>query len=386
MRHAPFIATVLLLLAGLWLRWPSVRYKGVGTQRVYNDYIFDHFAYSDIASLFFRDRLRTQPLPYLDYPLEYPVGMGGFILLLNTFTTTVRSYMLLSSAVLGLCLLATVWLVDRLPQGKRWLAALAPGIALYSNLNWDGWGILLMVAALVLGFRHHWLWAGLLWGMAVWTKFFPIVCLPLVSVLLLRERDWRALWHWIAGIAAASLVINGPLLLVRPDAWWYFFRFNSERGREINLWTLFDRWGITTATINRWSAILLVLGVAVMMGLVWRSREPRLVAACCALIAWFFFINKIYSPQYSLWISILLAGAGAPVALVVAWGAIDIVYFWASFSTLGLSRYPGAGDWFVAHTLMPAMVGRELLLLVVMAWAMWQLRTRRRATPAAQPA
>ena len=36
-------------------------------------------AYSDITQLYFRDALWQHPLPYVDYPLEYPALLRGII-------------------------------------------------------------------------------------------------------------------------------------------------------------------------------------------------------------------------------------------------------------------------------------------------------------------
>ena len=53
----PLVVTVALLLVGLWMRWPTVEYDGPATQDAYNQFSFDRFAYSDIASLYFRNGL-----------------------------------------------------------------------------------------------------------------------------------------------------------------------------------------------------------------------------------------------------------------------------------------------------------------------------------------
>jgi hypothetical protein len=69
----PLLAAAALFLAGLWLRWPTVYYDGPATQEAFNDYAFDRFVYSDIASLWFRDGLADQPRPHIDYQFSiYP--------------------------------------------------------------------------------------------------------------------------------------------------------------------------------------------------------------------------------------------------------------------------------------------------------------------------
>lgn len=79
----PLVVAVALLLAGVWIRLPILEYTGPSTQDDFNRFVVDRFAYSDIASLYFRDGLAVQPRPYFDYQLEYPVGTGLLIYLLN---------------------------------------------------------------------------------------------------------------------------------------------------------------------------------------------------------------------------------------------------------------------------------------------------------------
>ena len=105
-------------------------------------------------------------------------------------------------------------------------------------------------------------------------------------------------------------------------------------------------------------------------------------------------MNKVYSPQYSLWIAVLLAAAGATPALAVAWGAADLIYFIASFGTLGLDQYvrmPGgtvpferAQEWMYHYILFPAMGLREAMLLVVVIWGVWRLCQGLQQAPARQ--
>ena len=146
----PLLAAAALVLIGLWLRWPTVYYDDPATQEAFNAYAFDRFAYSDVASLWFRDGLADQPRPYFDYQFEYPVGIGLFVYAVNAVSSNLSDYFLLTSIILGAATLAALWLVDLFPRGNVFLFALSPALALYVNLNWDAWGVLLMVAALLL--------------------------------------------------------------------------------------------------------------------------------------------------------------------------------------------------------------------------------------------
>jgi hypothetical protein len=369
----PLLCAAIMLVLGLWLRWPTMHYRYLPRQKEFNEYAFSHFSYSDIASLFYRDKLRPHPRPYFDYKFEYPVGTGLLVYLLN-FASPMPRYFLTSSLFLAVCGLATMVTLQRFPQGKPWLLALSPALALYVNLNWDMWAVLLMLIALLLIERERATLGGVLLATAVWTKFFPIVMLPLVVLAWLRAGRRQAALRLSAAFTVATIVINAPLLVLRPQAWLYFFEVNRTRPRELNGWNLIESWGLTTAQINFWSAALLVVSLVVIMALVWRGNRDALLAACTAATALFFFVNKVYSPQYSLWIAVLLAATGAAPALAVAWSATDLLYFLCSFIIFGIGPFPGAGDWFYHFALFPAMILREGMLLVVAGWCLWRMR------------
>jgi hypothetical protein len=222
---------------------------------------------------------------------------------------------------------------------------------------------------------------GSLLAMAVWTKFFPIVILPLVLVDRLRGRRWRDAGLLALSFVLVSALMNAPLLLTNRPAWLYFFQTNRARPRELNFWNFFDRWQLTTEQINSGSAFLLAVGMLAIVLLQWRVRSPVWLPAACGILAWFFFVNKVYSPQYSLWIVVLLAIIGAAPPLAVAWSAADLIYFWSSFVILGQLQFGDAAGWFFRYALFPAMALREGLLLLIVGWCAGEMWRRRAGQP-----
>ncbi len=92
------------------------------------------------------------------------------------------------------------------------------------------------------------------------------------------------------------------------------------------------------------------------------------------MLTWFFFVGKVYSPQYGLWIVALLAVIGAAPALAVAWSAADLFCFAAGFVSLGLGKYgEEAQQWFADHGFLPATALREGMLLVVVGWCVYRM-------------
>lgn len=396
------IALAMMLLSVV-MRAPTAGYVGIPDQFSFNKYIFQYVgAYSDITSLYFRDHLWNHPLPYFEYPLEYPVGMGVLIWLIGFVNDSVTSYLLASAVVLMACGLAMLMLGFRFKGANLWIFALSPTLPLYTVLNWDLYGILLTVAALLCFRRDRDRWGAVLLAAAVWAKFFPIVLVPLVLLDRVLRRRWRDVW-WIGGLfAAASVLINAPFAIQVTDqgvqlreSWLHFFRFNQARPREVNFWNFFDGLGLTLEQINRASAVLLALGVcAIMLLMLWSYRRAAhrhndlLLAASLAAIAWFFFINKVYSPQYSLWLVVFMALLAAPITLAVVFASIDVGYFAASFIVLYLSSTGNpATDWFHHEVLFRMLVLREAVIFAIIVWAVWyMLRSRRGTSSDGRPA
>ena len=93
--------------------------------------------YSDIVHLYRRDDLAGHPIPYLDYPLEYPVVTGAYVWVVSFVGWTDSTYFVASAAGLGALAVATVRMLERLPSTNPWLLAAAPAVAFWGVQNWD---------------------------------------------------------------------------------------------------------------------------------------------------------------------------------------------------------------------------------------------------------
>jgi uncharacterized membrane protein len=382
-----------VLAGGVLLRLPVFTYGGAATQRAFNTYIFQHpGSYSDISSLFFRDRLWLHQAPYFDYKFEYPVVTGAFVWLVSFVHTSVTSYTLASAALLCTAGLVTVWLVHQYQGSKVWVLAAAPVLGLDAVLNWDLLAIALTAAALLLYQRDRDGWAGATLALAVWAKLFPLLLLPVILLARARERRWHDLGRGLLSFAIVSAVINIPVMFERAAAgggfvvrpgWAWFYTFNERRRDMGGLYWFFGWLHPKAPEVNRLSAVLLALAIVVVAAAMLRGarrvQPATLVApAFLALLAWFVFINKIYSPQFGLWVVALLAISGAPLWLGITFVVVDTAYYWVSF--LGFLT---SGHWYFPNVIRPAAGVRELVLLATVAWAIQRLA---RAAPPLEPA
>ena len=375
---APFAVAALLLALGYW--WHAA---GVAHPTNYQDYSFRNLNYSDIIWLYLRDGGAQHHRPYLDYPLEYPPLTGSLAYLLG-FAPDLGAYFALTYGVLAAGALLAIAALGRLPGAQRWYLAAAPALLLYTGLNWDLAAIALTALALVAYQREHDRWGTLALVVAVWSKFFPLVFLVAILLERARTRQTRALAEIGLIFTLGSAVINAPLALVNLRYWGRFFTANSGRRPEPSLWTLLPR--LTTPQVNAASLALLAAGAVLIAALALRSRAPVTLSAGALLLLWWLFSNKVYSPQYALWVFLALVLLHPTWVYWRAFVLFDLAYYYASFQVLYLNRFDNAvlTHWELQHLIAPLVVVRLVLLGGFVTWGAvclaWQ------GTPFAWPA
>ncbi len=278
-----------------------------------------------------------------------------------------------------LALLAT-WLLAGVHRHRPWdalLFAASPTLALAGLVNWD-----LLAVACVAG--ALWAWArgkpgltGVLIGLGTATKLYPLFLLGAVLAICVRERRFRELGLSIGAAAGTWVALNLPAYLAGPQDWKTFWRFNSDRTADLgSLWLVIDqRFDLATSahTINTWSWMLFGLwcvGVFVLAQVA--PTTPRLAQLGFLVVVGFLLVNKVYSPQYVLWLLPLAVMARPRLRDQVVWQACEIAYFASVWWYLGNYLAPGDGGdtvfyWFgivirvIGQLYLVAIVVRDVL-------------------------
>ena len=370
----PFLVTTILVIAGYLFHAP-----GTAHAEEYQAYGFRALNYSDIIWLFLRDQATTHLRPYLDYRLEYPPLTGGLIYALG-FARDLRLYFALTYGVLSVCALVTVAALNGLPGTKRWYFAATPALILYTGLNWDLAAIAMLALALLAFDRRRDTWGTAALVLAVWLKLFPIVFLLGIVIERLRERRFRDAGLIVAIFAGGSLALNLPLARLNLASWGYFYTFNASRQAEPSLWTLLPRLGV--AQVGGLSLGLLVAGTLALAAFAIRARCPVTLPLGAAVLIWWLFVNKVYSPQYGLWVYLVLALLGMPAGIWRAFILLDLAYYYASFQILYTSTFAAPystgplTSWQATYLLQPLVAVRLLLLLAIFSWIIGNTLTR----------
>lgn len=337
--------TLLTFAVGLLTKAPC---REVGWQR---DVAFTHVCYSDIPLLYAERGLAAGQAPYLDSTVEYPVitgaVMGATAYVTARLTpagdalTRARTYFDVNALVLALAAGATVVGLVGLAGTRPWdaaLFALAPGLALSAVINWDLLAVALATLALLAWARRRPVLAGVLIGLATATKLYPVLLLVPLLLLCLRAGRLAFFVRTAAAAAGAWGVVNVPVALAAPEAWAEFYTFSRERGASFGspFYWLATEFGPldnpdgapTVLNLLSGGALLLLL-LAISWLALSAPRRPRVAALGFLVVAAFCLTNKVYSPQYLLWLLPLAALARPRWRDLLAWQAAEALYYLA---------------------------------------------------------
>ena len=410
---AGIAASVLAALLGYAQKLPC-SYGGAWNSNVGQ---FRDFCYTDIYPLYYTEQLADGKVPYYGHPVEYPVLMGW---MMEAAAWLVRSvsdpysrgadFYNVTVVMLAVCLIvgvvatgATAHREDGAaregdpphpPSGAGWKAAvmvaLSPGLILAAFINWDLFAMALTACGLAAwAYRRPWL-AGALLGLAVATKFYPLMFFGALLLLCLRAGKLREFGKALAGGLIAWLVINLPVALTATSGWAEFYAFSRDRGADWgSIWHLFENYNVpvvgnsTLGTLNLMSSGSFVVACVLIAVLVLAApRRPRLPQVCFLLLASFLILNKVWSPQYVIWLVPLAVLCRPRIWAYVLWQIAEVVYFLGIWSYFVNMYAPPAGitDGWYFVTLAARLVTLIVLVSTVVADILQPARDRVRAS------
>ncbi|HET6500940.1 MAG TPA: glycosyltransferase 87 family protein, partial [Amycolatopsis sp.] len=355
--------------------------------------------YSDIVPLYTAERLnlattfpyRTSwidnegtPSAQVRY-MEYPVLTGLFQWVNAKLTQAwdavyqagwlpgalpVAIYFNITAFWLSVAWLVTVWAVGRTANRRPWdaaLAAISPLVLVHAFTNFDTIATAFAATGLLAWSRKKTALAGLLLGIGAGAKLYPLLFLGPLLVLCIRAGKLRA-WATTAGVAVGTwLVINLPIALTLHNGWSEFFRLNAQRGMDpdslYNVVSYFTGWtgfdgtlapGQTPTWLNVVVGGLFLLCCAGIAYLALAApRRPRVGQLCFLVVAAFLVTNKVWSPQYSLWLVPLAVLAIPRWRPLLTWMLVDaLVWVPRMFWYLGVDHKGLPEDWFLGFVVV----------------------------------
>ena len=422
-----FIIALVFLALGWSTKAPCLQTIGSGApdQRVANwdqQRAYYSLCYSDTVPLYGAELLSQGKFPYksswleLDSQgkprqqydgstavryMEYPVLTGIYqyvsMSLAKTYTAVAKAtklpvlngvaevVMFFNIAAFGLALawMGTVWATAMLAGRRVWdavLVAASPILIFQIFTNFDALATALAIGGLLAWSRRRPTLAGVLIGLGVAAKLYP--ALFLLPLLVLGVRTGRlAEAVRTASVAAITWVlINLPVMLLYPRGWSEFFRLNTRRTQDMdsifNVITSFTGWGGLDPGLGFWQPpVVLNAVVAVLFGLccaaigyiAWTApQRPRVAQLAFLVVAAFLLVNKVWSPQFSLWLVPLAVLALPHRRILLAWMTIDaLVWVPRMFYLYGEQNKGLPEQWFTATVLLRDLAVVGLVILVI---------------------
>jgi uncharacterized membrane protein len=328
------------LLAGLAEKQPCAS-GSWGDLRQYRQ-----LCYSDIVPLYGSEALQGNRLPYLDHCDgvcdEYPVVTMYAMRLAAYPVNSYPGFFYSNVFLLSIAAFVTAFALYRMVGMRALYFALAPTLIVYGFMNWDLIAVAFAAVGTLAFVRRRDATSGIMLGLGAAAKLFPAFLLVPFAAERLRQRErmralslvWWAVWGW--------LVVNGPFMTLAFHRWSTFFTFNKGRGADFDsLWFiacdhLHGRACLSTKWVNNWS----VFAFVVLSALVWAVRVrrdpdmPRWQLGFPILVA-FLLTNKVYSPQYGVWLLPWFALALPDIRLFVAFELSDVAVFVTRFAWFG---------------------------------------------------
>ena len=422
-----FLMALALLALGWSTKAPCLQTTGTGTpdQRVANwdnQRAYYQLCYSDTVPLYGAELLSQGKFPYksswleLDAAgtpqtrydgtpavryMEYPVLTGLYqyaaMSLAKTYTAAAKAtgwavlsgvaevVMFFNIAAFGLALawLATVWATALMAGRRIWdaaLVAVSPILVFQAFTNFDALATALATGGLLAWARRRPVLAGVLLGLGVAAKLYP--ALLLLPMLLLGVRTGR-LGDAVRTAAVTVLVwfaVNAPVMLMYPRGWSEFFRLNARRTADMDsLYTVvksFTGWRGFDPDLGYWqppvvlNAVVTAAFLACCAGIAYVAltapRRPRLAQLAFLIVAAFLLVNKVWSPQFSLWLVPLAVLALPHRRILLAWMTVDALVWVPRMLYLYGEQNKGLPQqWFTATVLIRDLAVLGLLVLVI---------------------
>jgi len=282
--------------------------------------------YSDISALFYARGLNEGLIPFLQSDVEYPVLTGATMDLTRRLTnlfggqtapglsseqmaTSAGIFFGVNAVLLFAMFVLLVW--THLKLSRPWdalMIAASPAIMTTGLINWDALVVLLTSLGVLAWARRRPGWAGVWLGLGIAAKLYPVLLLVPLAVLCLRTSRWREFFVTLGATVGAWLAVNLPVYLATPQGWLNFWTFNVDRAGDLgSIWYALHLAGIEVRSVSTWVAGLMVLGtLAICALLLLAPRRPRFAQGVFLIVVLFVVLNKVYSPQYVLWLLPLL--------------------------------------------------------------------------------
>jgi uncharacterized membrane protein len=313
---------------------------------------FQDACYTDIYPLYYGEGLSAGKVPYTGHPVEYPVLIGGAMQVAAWLVRNVdvavrgREFFDVTAVLLAVCavvgVLATARAAGPDRRAQALMVAFSPALILCAFINWDLIALALTALGIAAWAGRRCVWAGVLLGLGVAAKFYPLVVFGPLLLLCLRAGQLREFAKTLAAAVLAWLAVDLPVMIAAPSGWAYFYVFSKDRGADWgSIWYLFEHFNVPVlgsarlSVLNDLSAVFFAAAcVAIALLALAAPRRPRLPQLCFLVLAAFLMTNKVWSPQYIIWLVPLAVLARPRLWPYLLWQLAEVAYFFGIWGYL----------------------------------------------------
>lgn len=347
-----------------------------------------HNALGDIPGRFLAWRLHPSLVPYGGGPVEYPVVIGYVAWIAVWVGRGATDFFLVNSAILAALALGVTALIRRRSGPRIWRWAAGVPLALYAFHNWD----LVALAPALLGLyafeRAHDRGAGALLAFGASAKVFPALLLPPLVVVRWHAGDRRGALRLSGAFVIVTALLNGPIALRSWHAWTYPMNFQGGRA---------PTWGSTWYWVFRVPALrgllahhfttaadlafVAVLAAALVFISVRAVRHQLgAIEIAAAVLGVFLLANKVYSPNYDLWLVPFFALLPISRRVWIGFCASDLAIF-----VLVYGHFHGQWPSSTVIAVLPVLVAARAVAIVAVILAALRFGARDVAGGAPDP-
>jgi uncharacterized membrane protein len=337
------------------------------------------------------DIVHGHHVPYRDFELEYPPAALPVFAAPSLFDGygyrgTFRFLMFLCDValVLGVAAIAGFW-----PAVAAALAPLALGSVVLSRF--DFWPAALAIWSVACLLRRRPYLSALLLGTAFAAKLWPAALAPIIVVWLARTAGTRAAARWLLTAVATAAAWFLPFIVLSPGGVGH--SFHAQLGRPLQLESLggavllavhhatgsslhvvssFGSQNLAGTGVHAAELATTIVGLAALV-VVWllsavgAPTQERLLASAAAAVAALVAFDKVFSPQFMIWLIpfvLVVRGLRGIVAALLLFVALILTQTWfpAHYWELALRFAPTQSGEVLARDLC------VVALFVVLAW------------------
>ena len=286
----------------------------------------------------------------VQHPVEYP-ALTGLVMWLISFLvspseTAVLEYYRITASLQIIVFTICTYLIYRL-AGKRYgyYFIFAPAVLYSLNRNWDIWAVLTMLCAILFFEKKSYFLSALLLAVSIATKFFPIVLLLPIMIILIRNKQLVEFIKYGLTTFITWALINLPFVIINFEGWLYFYKFSAERA--LGSASFYEITNILINSVQFTSIHFYILNFIVFLTvtifLIKLKKVPNLSESAFFVMFAFILFNKQYSMQYVIWLTSLAVISFAYIArksqeslfyVYVLWQAFELAFQYAYFQRI----------------------------------------------------